>query len=744
MVINGPGYSTTVYSYYLQLGTGSATQRLYSSELNQSLLSGALATCSSVLVVLDSCYSGGFVTGLAMPGRVILTSCNSDELSHGWAWNTNDGSPLVPPCYWAWFSGVAGEAWPPKPASPRPSKPAKVPVNTWPDTGILGGLFQAVDADNDGWITASELFTFANSSTRAYSGGATGLGKPQSPTSSYGVAAGDLPIVMRSPYQTIWYINFTTFKLTSKTVQRGFHPNPPILVVKSCSPSQSWSSFGGDASRTHFSGDPPEPNGELLWTTSLLAPVESSVAVAEGIAVVGTDGGKLFALDVRNGQLVWNFTANGPIFSSPAVTNGTVFFGTNTPTGSSFTALELATGTIMWNYTFMPYHTIISSPAVLDGRVFIGVCNNSGPNPENRMFAFNQTTGQPLWNFTTPTSLLSSPAVADGRVFFAEHGVSESPPARIWALNETTGVHLWDEYVPNSVIVSTPAVADGSIFIGTVSTGSPSTLMAFNECTGSPEWTVPTAGAISSSPAVDSSKHLVVVGDQAGFLYCTTESGTPVWGRQLSSHPINMSSAAISNNGLVFIGSTDGRLYCLNETNGIGMWNYTTGGQIISSPALVEEHVLIGSEDSKIYCFGPAFPIYDGAILSMRVSSTILRLGSPVTINYTVANKGNRLQTFYITLSYYSEAWTGQGGVSIWAPPLYLNPTTFYTTTVSLAPGANVTLTYTWKPSLSPIDIIAEVQALPNEANITDNTYLVQNVIVLYGHGGPGRKALLN
>ena len=60
------------------------------------------------------------------------------------------------------------------------------------------------------------------------------------------------------------------------------------------------------------------------------------------------------------------------------------------------------------------------------------------------------------------------------------------------------------------------------------------------------------------------------------------------------------SSAAISN-GLVYIGSTDHNIYALNATTGKKVWNYTTGGFVLSSPAVASDTVFVGSFDNNTY-----------------------------------------------------------------------------------------------------------------------------------------------
>jgi outer membrane protein assembly factor BamB len=49
--------------------------------------------------------------------------------------------------------------------------------------------------------------------------------------------------------------------------------------------------------------------------------------VANGVAYVGSDDGKVYALSASSGIQVWSFTTGSAVVSSPAVANGVVYVG---------------------------------------------------------------------------------------------------------------------------------------------------------------------------------------------------------------------------------------------------------------------------------------------------------------------------------------------------------------------------------------------------------------------------------
>jgi outer membrane protein assembly factor BamB len=70
----------------------------------------------------------------------------------------------------------------------------------------------------------------------------------------------------------------------------------------------------------------------------------------------------------------------------------------------------------------------------------------------------------------------------------------------------------------------------------------------------------------------------------------------------------NIGSSAAVVNGVVYVGSNynqveqqGGNIYAFNASTGAKIWNYSTGGLIISSPNVMNGVVYIGSQDSNVY-----------------------------------------------------------------------------------------------------------------------------------------------
>lgn len=163
-------------------------------ELTSWLMSGGLPS-ACVTVILDTCYSGWWITdgagGVLGPERIVLSACRSSQTAWGWC-----GA-------WGWFTYI----------------------------GIIEGFSLADDSNNDGWISAAEVFTYAKPATESYSA-QFGAEYAQNPTSYYGVVEGDLPLVQRDitkPFP-VWDIAIISVEADKDVVTQGFPVSITVIV----------------------------------------------------------------------------------------------------------------------------------------------------------------------------------------------------------------------------------------------------------------------------------------------------------------------------------------------------------------------------------------------------------------------------------------------------------------------------------------------------------------------------------
>ena len=74
-----------------------------------------------------------------------------------------------------------------------------------------------------------------------------------------------------------------------------------------------------------------------------------------------------------------------------------------------------------------------------------------------------------------------------------------------------------------------------------------------------------------------------------------------LWSYPTHGGPDSGESSPAIVKGILYFGSTDGNLYALNATDGMKLWNYSTGGPVESSPAVDNGIVYAGSSNGSLY-----------------------------------------------------------------------------------------------------------------------------------------------
>ena len=145
-----------------------------------------------------------------------------------------------------------------------------------------------------------------------------------------------------------------------------------------------------NASQLAVAWQQPTPDGGVIHSTPI---------VVDGCVFFGTDLGNVFALNADTGEAVWTqalgeggggsstFTGAG-IVGSPAVVDGLVYVGATTPNASVLSALDQATGEIVWSSVVDedPGGGLDSSPVPFNGMVFQAFKGDESSNHSNPGF----------------------------------------------------------------------------------------------------------------------------------------------------------------------------------------------------------------------------------------------------------------------------------------------------------------------------------------------------------------------
>jgi outer membrane protein assembly factor BamB len=254
------------------------------------------------------------------------------------------------------------------------------------------------------------------------------------------------------------------------------------------------------------------------------------------------------------GFLWRHIVGNDRTSASPAVGEGMVVYSD----ADSLTALDAESGSVRWSIASAGTY---SSPLISGGMVYIGTAGDG-------LRAFDLVTGDAVWTFRTgaiasnpdvPAEVIeSSPAIADGTLF-----VGGGFYGGLFALDPETGAEKW-RFDTHGEVWSSPAVADGVVYVTTQGLRdaypddpTPSALYAIDATMGRLNWWFPLGPMDSSysTPAVV--RGMVVFGathedTQTGTWFALdAAAGTEHW-RIETEHAIWGRSAG-SNDEFVFL-----------------------------------------------------------------------------------------------------------------------------------------------------------------------------------------------
>ncbi len=126
----------------------------------------------------------------------------------------------------------------------------------------------------------------------------------------------------------------------------------------------------------------------------------------------------------------------------------------------------------------------------------------------------------------------------------------------------------------------------------------------------------------------------------------------------------DVQSSPVVVEGTVYFGSGDGSVYAVDVQTGDVDWRFRTEGEVFSSPAVVDGVVYIGSEDGKLYALDAA----DGTE-RWRFETGDMIVASPAVVGDLVyiASYDNHL--YALNLADGTKRWTYEGSASFYASP---------------------------------------------------------------------------
>jgi outer membrane protein assembly factor BamB len=419
----------------------------------------------------------------------------------------------------------------------------------------------------------------------------------------------------------------------------------PTATLGDASPSPdvppldgTWRSYQHDAANTGATDDPgPADDPVERWrrATTTGAPAASPAAV-DGAFVVVTDTGVVYARDAADGAVRWTAprtvtTAVAPVAAGETVVvaDGRTLLGIGVDTGTDrwTTTLEEsviglasaagrvvattpsgvrsfapADGAAQWRRT--TEEAVVTAPAVGDGTVAVGLAAGG-------VVAIDATTGRRRWGSSAETEPAFAPAAGNDRVYLAAG-------SRLIVFDAGSGDRRWD-YRTDYPIASAPAVDGDGVYVASLDGDA-------DPRTGTP----PRDGDGTRTPAPTDTRWF------AAELVALAPDGSERWHAEVTE-TYNFTSGPPDHLPLVLaddrlIVGLGGRLRAVDAATGDALWTATAGGVApattagvvstgvrgidiedgavrwrfeagggVSPPAVVDNTVYVGSDDSYLY-----------------------------------------------------------------------------------------------------------------------------------------------
>jgi outer membrane protein assembly factor BamB len=334
-----------------------------------------------------------------------------------------------------------------------------------------------------------------------------------------------------------------------------------------------------------------------------------SGVVSDGTLYVGSMQGRIVALNADSGVRIWEWErekeddiggflscgagagqfAAGSIYGAPQVADGVVYFGGY---DGGIYAVDAEGGANLWSYELEG--TIVGGVAVgndalyvgcSDGNLYaldIGVVGSQGRLKEGFVTA---ETGDKVW---------ARPLVHDGIVYFG------SLDHKLYAVDGDTGEPVWDApFETGGGIGSTALIVDGVLYVGSFD----SKFYAVDAATGQEIWALEAGNWFWSDPVY---RDGIVYACSLDYNVYAIDAET---GEIASSWPgpfdtgAEVKSSPVIVDDLLVVASEDGKIYGLDLTSGAKEWEEDVEAKVGSSLVASDGTLHINAQDGKLYTF---------------------------------------------------------------------------------------------------------------------------------------------
>ncbi|HIE50448.1 MAG TPA: hypothetical protein EYP85_01705 [Armatimonadetes bacterium] len=307
------------------------------------------------------------------------------------------------------------------------------------------------------------------------------------------------------------------------------------------------------------------------WRRRLPDSVRTQPVVTTSTVYIGSNDGRLYALDAHTGEILWERATDGPILSSPVLAQEVIYFGSM---DGMLYAVDAQWGRLRWR--FATGGPLLGPPTVAEGRVYIG-------SADGFLYAVQTETGKEVWRYPAGGMVQAKPLLHRGRLYFGSWNQT------FHCVEAATGQRVWTQTIGRSRYYS-PAAAYPVALGDRVYVTAPDQKLYILEANTGRLLSEQTAQAYDS---LGRTADAVLVRAVDSHLYAYEPDGRVRWKTLLDWGWDHAAIMPFTADDLIYTGSKPGWVYALTS-DGVPLWKYRLTTGFMLSTVGVGDHLVVG------------------------------------------------------------------------------------------------------------------------------------------------------
>src|SRR5579872_1367233 len=224
-------------------------------------------------------------------------------------------------------------------------------------------------------------------------------------------------------------------------------------------------------------------------------------------------------------------------------------------------------------FGFAGPHPFFNKPAPVSSGRFVFLQVNSDPGSgRSPLFAVSAQTGKTLWQHQLQSAEVR--LVSDGQLLYI---ITLLPGAtQVAAFNGLDGAPLWQFALPNTLVINSPILVGGTLYLDAVSSPSEIHLLAIRAADGKQVWSVPIDLANTDGPwNIAATPDVLYIQPNGSTIQARRPAdGKLLWTQSVDTESIQVGGSIAAGPNAVYVCAEYGAVTALAAASGAVLWIY--------------------------------------------------------------------------------------------------------------------------------------------------------------------------